>query len=296
MLLLGASGLLGSTLVPFLVSRGYVVETHSKSGDTKYQTDISKLSNAYELFENIQPTIIINLIGLTDVDYCENNPNLAYLSNVKTTENIAKWISQKKMACHLVHISTDHLYDNCGLHTEAEVTLTNYYAFSKYAGELAAISVPSTVLRTNFLGRSRCSKKSSLTDWLHSSLSTNASIKVFEDVLFSPLDMDSLAKMIDLCIQKKPIGIFNLGSNEGMSKAEFAFAFAAALNLSTSAMSSVKSEETDFLKAYRPKDMRMDCSKFEKELGIQLPKLTDLIQQIAKEYDETTKSNFRNPR
>jgi hypothetical protein len=32
--------------------------------------------------------------------------------------------------------------------------------------------------------------------------------------------------------------------------------------------------------------MRMDSSKFENVLGIKLPNLTDLIQPLAKEYNE----------
>jgi dTDP-4-dehydrorhamnose reductase len=40
------------------------------------------------------------------------------------------------------------------------------------------------------------------------------------------------------------------------------------------------------LKAYRPKDMRMNCSKIEKELGIELPNLVDEIKSVAREYAE----------
>lgn len=287
-LLLGASGLLGSTLGPFLVSRGYVVITHSNTRKTQYQADISELSNTYAMLDNIKPEIIVNLVGLTDVDYCEINPNRAYLSNVRTIENIAKWMRQKNKPCHLIQISTDQIYDNYGLHTEEQVTLTNYYAFSKYAGELAATCVSSTILRTNFFGRSRCATRNSLTDWLYSSMLNSTSIQVIDDVLFSPMSIDGLASTIDLCIQQKPIGVFNVGSHGGMSKADFAFAFAAALNFSTNTMTRANSNQMVFLKAYRPKDMRMDCTKIEKTLGIKLPHLSDLIQQIAHEYNETS--------
>ena len=54
--------------------------------------------------------------------------------------------------------------------TEEQIKIRNYYAFSKYAGELAAIQVPSTILRTNFVGRSKVSHRESLTDWVYYSL------------------------------------------------------------------------------------------------------------------------------
>lgn len=287
-LVLGSSGLLGSTLVPFFASRGHEVITHSRGGGAQYLADLSDLNKVFELLGKIEPAVIVNLVGLTDVDLCETQPNQAYLANVRTIENISGWIKQKNTACHLVHISTDQVYDSINQHDEGHVTLTNYYAFSKYAGELAASSVPSTILRTNFFGRSHCAKRTSLTDWIFRSLSNSDPIQVFDDVLFSPLSMATLSEMIELILLKKHIGIFNLGSHGGMSKADFAFAFAEELHLSTSAMTRTSTDQVTFLKTYRPKDMRMDCSKFENTLGVKLPILKDEIKRVVREYDETT--------
>lgn len=293
-LLLGATGLLGSSLVPFLVSRGYVVKTHSRSGGTQYQADFSELDHAHKLLEKIKPQLIVNLVGMTDVDLCETYPNQAYLTNVRTIENIADWMRQEMTPCHLVHISTDQIYDGLSPHSEALVTLTNYYAFSKYAGELAAMRVPSTILRTNFFGRSHCAKRASLTDWLFRAFSNRDAIQVFNDVLFSPLSMATLVEMIELSIRKKPVGVFNLGSHGGMSKADFALAFAEELKLPTNAMKRTTTDQVTFLKTYRPKDMRMNSMKFEDALSIKLPNLRDEIKRVAKEYCEITRNCFAN--
>jgi len=295
-LILGSSGLFGCTLVPFLGSRGHEVNTHSRGDGAQYQADLNDPKDVCDLLGKIKPEVVVNLVGLTDVDRCETQPNQAYLANVRTVENIANWLKQEKTPSHLVHISTDQVYDGANPHAEEQVTLTNYYAFSKYAGELAAANVPSTILRTNFFGRSHCPKRKSLTDWLFRSLSNSDSIQVFDDVLFSPLSMATLSEMIELIIHKKPIGVFNLGSHEGMSKADFAFAFAEELDLSTRAMTRVSTDQVTFLKTYRPKDMRMDCSKIEKTLGVKLPFLRDEIKRVAKEYCEITSSHSGNPR
>ena len=285
-LLLGSAGLFGSTLVPFLGSRGHEVKTHSRGDGAQYQVDLNDPNDAKELLEKIQPKVIVNLVGLTDVDRCETHPNQAYLANVQNVENIVGWIRQRKSRCHLVHLSTDQVYDGVSPHAEERVTLTNYYAFSKYAGELAAASVPSTIFRTNFFGRSRCAKRGSLTDWLFRSLTNSDPIQVFDDVFFTPLTMATLSDLVDLTIQNKPVGVFNVGSHAGMSKADFAFTFAEELDLSTRAMTRTSTDQATFLKTYRPKDMRMDCSKFEKTLGVKLPLLKDEIKLVAKEYRE----------
>jgi len=262
------------------------VKTHSRSDGAQCLADLSDPRAANELLGKIQPDVIINLVGLTDVDLCEVQPNQAYLQNVRSVENITNWIKQEKISCHLVHISTDQVYDGANTHTEELVTLTNCYAFSKYAGEMAAASVPSTILRTNFFGRSHCAKRLSLTDWLFRSLSNKDSIQVFDDVLFSPLAMSTLSEMIELSIRNKPIGVFNLGSHDGMSKADFAFAFADELNLSTREMKRATTDQVAFIKTYRPKDMRMNSVKFENALGVKLPTLRDEIKRVAKEYHE----------
>ena len=41
------------------------------------------------------------------------------------------------------------------------------------------------------------------------------------------------------------------------------------------------------LKAYRPKDMRMDVRSFERALQVKLPNLRDEIIRCAKDYRET---------
>jgi dTDP-4-dehydrorhamnose reductase len=92
--------------------------------------------------------------------------------------------------------------------------------------------------------------------------------------------------MIELTVQKKQIGIYNLGSSGGMSKADFDYTFAEYLQLPTSTMNRIKSSEAAFLKAYRPKNMCMDSSKFEKAFNVKLPRLCNLIKLLAQEYNE----------
>lgn len=287
LLLLGSTGLLGSTLSGFLASGEREVCTHGRGGGAQYKGDLSDPEQAISLLRLVRPDVVINLTGLTNVELCEAHPNQAYLLNVRIVENITRWIRQEREGCHLIQISTDQVYDGLKLHTEESVTLTNYYAFSKFAGELAAAAVRSTVFRTNFFGRSRCPAKESLSDWLFRALSNEDPIEVFDDVQFSPLTMSTLSQMIELSSRIMPVGVFNVGSHDGLSKADFAFAFADELGLPVRAMKRTTTNQVKFLKTYRPKDMRMNCAKFEEALGVQLPNLKDEICRAAKEYRET---------
>lgn len=275
-LVTGAQGLLGSTLVPHLQARGFDVICHARNRDGYMHADLSDANQVSAMLDKIKPDTIVNLAALTNVDECERNPQQAYLANVKVVENLAKWIRDGGNECHLVQLSTDQVYDGVGPHKEDEITLPNYYAFSKYAGELAAAKISSTILRTNFFGPSLCPGRTSLSDWLVESLRQEKPITVFDDIQFSPLSLQSLVELMELVIAQRQQGIFNLGSKEGMSKAGFAFTLAEALKLPTNHMSRGISDKVK-LTAYRPKDMRMDSSRFEHTFGVKLPTLKEEI-------------------
>tara|TARA_B100000795_G_C22780038_1_gene431848 strand:- start:285 stop:1157 length:873 start_codon:yes stop_codon:yes gene_type:complete len=286
-LITGATGLLGSSLVPYLKDSGHNILTHGFSCKADFMFDLADNIKTLQMLEEVKPTLIINLVSMTSVEMCEEKVNLAYLANTHTVENLTQWLKTSKTQCHLIHISTDHVYDGDGIHlnTEDNVKITNSYAFSKYAGELALSGLPCTILRTNFVGRSLLKNRESLTDWVFKSSKNGAHVNVLNDVYFSPLSLLVLCEMLALVIQKKPLGIYNLGSHNGMSKADFDFAFAESLNFSTNNMKRIGIGEATFFKAYRPRDMRMDVSKFENALNVKLPDLADIIKQVANDYE-----------
>jgi dTDP-4-dehydrorhamnose reductase len=284
-LITGAYGLLGSSLAPFLQSKGHTVFRHSRK-QPQLRAELTDTRQTTAMLDTLRPEIIINLAGLTDVDKCETHPHQAYLANVRVVENIAAWIRQSSAPCHFIQISTDHVYDGQGPHREDHTALTNYYAFSKYAGELAAAAVSASTLRTNFFGRSRCDGRQSFTDWLYRSLVGGDQIEVFEDVAFSPLSLYTLSEMIELAVQRRPVGVYNLGSRDGVSKADFAFAFADMMHLRTSGMKRTTSDKARLTRAYRPKDMRMDCARYELTMNLRMPSLDEEMKKIERQYRE----------
>jgi dTDP-4-dehydrorhamnose reductase len=274
----GAFGMLGASLVPHLAAAGYDVAGVSRRAGSR-SADLTNADEARTALDALAPDVIINLAALTNVDECERNPQLAYLMNVRIVENVASWMLRSGGRSRLVHVSTDQVYDGPGPHAEHATTLVNYYAFSKYAGELAAKLVEATVLRTNFFGPSQCAERQSLSDWITASLTAGKPITVFEDVMFSPLSLGTLVQTIERTVRDPRPGVFNLGSRDGMSKADFAFEVARALALPTTTVTRGTSDSAKF-GAYRPKDMRMDSQRFEREYDCTLPSLRDEIHLL----------------
>lgn len=284
-LVFGALGLLGITLCHGLHLMGYSVLRQSRglggdvSCDPLNQCEILSVINKYK------PTVIINLIASSNVDHCQEYPLEAFLGNVKTIKCISSAIAKSNVHPHLIHISTDHLYDGIGPHQENDANPINIYALTKYTGELVALSVGATVLRTNFIGKSYAPNRIGFTDWLFSSIKLGIDFTVFDDVYFSPINMSTMITCMANVIESKHQGIFNLGSWNGVSKAEFARIFADFLGLRTQHMY-VGSIKDARLIAPRPEDMRMNSFEFESAFNVKLPYMEDEIKVAANEYIE----------
>ena len=254
------------------------VVQHSRS-----DVDLANVSDLKEYIQLVVPDVIFNFAALADVEKCEV-PQAAYLQNVKIVENIVASIKSVENKPYFINISTDQVYDGTRLHKEDDVTLTNYYAFSKYAGELAASAVASCSLRTNFFGKSLCDTRRSFSDWLYDALSHDVQLTVFDDVFFNPLSMKTLASVLGKVERISPEGIFNVGSSSVMSKADFACCFAEELGFPRKLLIRASIDTSEYVTTYRPKNMAMDVSKLENLLGMAMPTLKDEIIQTAKDY------------
>lgn len=290
-LVLGASGLLGSTLVPHLRRKGYCVLAASRSS-AKADVSFDPLSykEVRTVLQDLRPDFVINLVGYTSVEECELNQDLATRVHVLPNLNVVAARSElPKLSTKLLNISTDHLYDSAGPSKEHEIKLVNHYALTKIQGELVLDSTKDLNLRTNFVGKSNNKDRESLTDWVKTSAEGHQEVGVLRDVLFSPLSMTTLSLLITKVLNRFQPGTMNLGSKDGFSKAEFDLKFARAMGLRVQNFREINLQEATFLSAKRPRDMRMDVSAFEAAFDIKLPSLDDEINQLVREYshDET---------
>jgi dTDP-4-dehydrorhamnose reductase len=116
-------------------------------------------------------------------------------------------------------------------------------------------------------------------------LKAGEEITVFEDVMFSPLSLKKLVELIEVVISKRIAGLYNMGSKNGMSKADLAYTLAELLSLPVNTMRRGNSDDLSRVR-YRPKDMRMDSSLFERTFNIELPTLDDEIRSLKLSYEE----------
>lgn len=282
-LLLGATGLLGSSLSSILKSYNHEVICQSRTFGTDIKLDLSDNLAWQDCLVTLKPDVIINLAAATDVDKCEMNPQWAFDANVASILTFKKAANNTKIKPHMIYVSTDQLYDGIGPHRECDARPSNVYGLSKLSGELALSNYPSTIFRTNFFGLSRSPNRLSFSDWIVRSVQSGKQITLFRDVLFSPLHISTLCEYLSLAVERKSIGVYNVGSLDGCSKADFGLQLATKLNIDASEIR-IGSVKDLSLQARRPNDMRMNSSLFEKDFDVRMPDIIAEIDKASHEY------------
>lgn len=287
-LITGGAGFLGTTWAMKNADRYevHVTLNHQRPNIQNIRShwvDLTDSVKVHELIEHLQPDIVINTAGLTNVDDCEAQSELAYQLNVKTVQHVAEACAQLKTK--LVHISTDHLFSgDASLYTEVSpVNPINEYAKTKYQAELVVQKIiPSAlVIRTNFYGPSH-SKKKSFTDWLQIELSQYHELKMYTDLYFSPIYIGDLIHFTNIAIEKKLAGVINITGSERISKFDFGIAYAKVFNLNQSLIHPTTLAEFP-KRVVRPKDMSLSCEKFYQLTGLRTGTVLESLEKMKKE-------------
>ncbi len=131
-LVLGASGLLGSDLVPTLREAGIEI-TAPASGEL----DIRDLDLLREFIKDTAPDLIINSAAQSSVEHAEEHPEEAFAVNAVGAHNVALAAAEADKT--LMHLSTDYVFDGqrgapyCEFHSTG--LPPNHYGRSKLQGE-----------------------------------------------------------------------------------------------------------------------------------------------------------------
>ena len=282
-LILGAYGMLGSSLSTYLKERNHTVFCQGRMPSSEFFVKTITKKSLQHIFNDSRIDVVINLIAATDVDLCEKDYKYAYNSNVKVCEEIVLAIQASEKKPYLIHISTDHVYNGSGYQLEQDCKPSNVYAKTKLEGEYSFLKIDATILRTNFFGLSQSKLKKSFTDWILESLMLNREITVFDDILISALHIKTLCQVIDLTAVKRIPGIYNIGCVDGASKAWIAEKIASNLKFSKHRMKIGISDTHKFFAA-RPKDMRMNSQKFSKTFNFILPTIESQVNLAVEEY------------
>ncbi len=282
-LIIGARGLLGSYLFNKLKKKHKVFGSSRYKLKNYYKIDLNNIDIKKNILKINNFDVIINTSGLIDVDKCNKDLSLAKKFNSQTVKKLLKILNQIYPKPHLIHFSTDQVYNNQNpkkSNKETGVKITNNYSKSKYLGELSVNKYKKkTIIRTNFFGKRIKSNKLSYSDYLIDNLKKKKVTKIPSNIYFSPIHMIFIPNILEKIIFKKIYGTFNLGSSSGISKYEFGKKIA-----------QIKKFPSKYLSPYfsyvgihkRPNGTIMNIKKIEKKLKIKLPTINKSLQLVSK--------------
>jgi len=237
-----------------------------------------------------QPDIVIHTAGLTSVEECESNVDLAREVNTDLAKNMA--IACNKQNVKLVHISTDHLFtgDQEFSTEESATNPINQYAKTKLLGEKEVLKncKDALIIRTNFFGWGT-KYRQSFSDFILEKLRSGRQVNLFSDVFFTPILVDELFKRVHQLVDLNATGVFNIVSDQRISKYEFGIKLADCFNLDKNLINSVSiNNKSDLVK--RPADMSLSNTKLSQVLNCKVADLDEQFQTL-KNQESVKKSN-----
>jgi dTDP-4-dehydrorhamnose reductase len=228
-LIVGGSGLLGSNWLKKNLNRYFFFAIINKKSITnnkikKIFIDLKNKKKIFFFLKDKNIDVVINLAGSTDVDKCEKYKNKTFFANVTIPKNLAYACKMKSIP--FVHISTDHIFNGKKKIRHSEIhspNPINFYAKTKYLAEnyIKKTLKKYIIIRTNFF--SLLDVKSTFLHkiFILSKKKNPPIIKLWSNVYFTPVHASTIVDIVYLLLEKKLYGIFNISSNEVLSKFDF---------------------------------------------------------------------------
>ena len=220
--------MLGSNFIPLIINntKKYNFFTTSNTPIGNYNLDhkihdLTK-SNFDELLNWCKPEVIIHCAANTNLENCEKDIDNA----LKINANPLKYFSKSKFVKRIIYISTDSVYGKIiGQASESSKTIPiNNYGKTKLCGEEFLINSNKkfTVLRATPVGFNLLKKNNThFVQWMLQKASKKQKIKLYQNVIFSPISCNFLIQEIFHCIKHKIDGIFNITGEFSFSKYDF---------------------------------------------------------------------------
>jgi dTDP-4-dehydrorhamnose reductase len=283
-LITGASGLLGSHLSVCLAGEHHVrgMDRNPWWGERPLELLQGDLRDTFwvaKAVEQYSPDILIHCAAMANVDMCEKDPTVAEECNVGMTRCLARAVPAR---CLFLYVSTDGIFrgkEPFAREDTPPAPLT-VYGRTKWKGEreVESLAPSHIILRTNFYGWSS-GRKPSAAEWLYNALERQAPITLFEDFFFTPIYVTHLADRIRILLQSPHRGVLNVCGSERISKSRFGELMAemAGFSLKNTRKGSLKEAR---LAAPRPRDMSLDCGRFQQLTGVALPDCREGLRQF----------------
>lgn len=280
-LLFGSTGLLGQALGEYFRKQNHNVVGVART-NSNISLDIRDEKSLISILYDESPDVVINCAALVDIERCEAERAEAWAVNAQPLIAMTAWSNERQRP--LIHISTDQFFTGDGQLAHREdhpVTILNNYASTKFVAEqLALAGQYSLVLRTAIVGI-RGWERLTFAEWALDAVVNNRPIRMFQDAYTSAIDVDSVASVLNGLLSDGRTGLYNVGTNDVYSKADFVLELANQLDrpLTNASYGSVSEMATR-----RGDSLGLDVAKVQRALSREMPTLKHVVANVIRQY------------
>ena len=280
-LLTGASGQLGRAFIKKSEGKYTVLGIgRNLSGHCSFKKgNITDKIFIEKIVEDYSPDVIVHFAAMTSVDECEQNPHAA--KNVNTAP--VEWILNQ-FSGYFIFISTDYVFDGReGPYSEeAKTNPINVYGNTKLEAEsiIHSHSQKGLIVRTNVLFDYTEWTAASFVNWVVRSLRNRKSISVVVDQFNNPIWTDHLAQILISLMEIEATGLYHSGSNEYISRHDFALMIAKKFELDHSLILPITTKALN-QRALRPLKAGLQTQKITDDFEIMPPSMDEALSVIS---------------
>jgi CDP-6-deoxy-D-xylo-4-hexulose-3-dehydrase len=290
-LVIGAQGLIGSTLMSALEANGWDVmgTTHAVPTSAGIrELDIRDADAVRRMITGATPRTVLMPAALSNADECERDPERAEATNVAAVESVAAAV--QSVGASLVYFSTDYIFDGrAGPYSEADQPAPlNVYGRTKLAAEQIIQSrIPEhLIIRTTVVfGWNRISNNFAMQVWRR--LSSGERMRVPVDQVGTPTLVDYLAEVAIRLLELDHRGVINVVGADRVSRAELARRLARTFALDDGLIDDCTTAE-QHRPAIRPLAAGLDTSLLHSILQTEPMSLRDALSRLRRHWRADT--------
>jgi len=248
--IVGCGGMLGKAVYEKFAPVCHVLATDIDLNESWLEYgDVIDFQKISEKALNFEPDLIINLAALTDLEYCEKNPEITWKTNALGAENMAL-ISKKLNATH-VYISTAGIFDGRQeYYNDFEQPYPmSVYAKAKYYGETVVERILDNyfIFRAGWMMGGGVEKDKKFINKIFKQITDGRKeLSVVEDKLGTPTYTVNFAESMFEIVQTELYGLYNMVCEGSCSRYDVALEFIRLLGLEKEI--DIKIVDSDFFK------------------------------------------------
>ena len=231
----GCGGMLGKAVYERFSPHCQVLATDIDLNESWLEHgDVIDYQKMLEKVSRFEPDLIINLAALTDLEHCEQNPEITWKTNTLGAENMAL-ISKKLNAAH-IYVSTAGIFDGKKEYYNdfEQPNPISIYAKSKYYGEVIVEKMLDNyfIFRAGWMMGGGIKKdKKFIKKIFQQILYGKKQLFVVDDKLGTPTYTVNFAEAMFEIVQTELFGLYNMVCEGSCSRYEVALEFIKLLEL-----------------------------------------------------------------